>query len=60
MKATQILKPNGSKMKGVSTEQILSQIMKITKDGNLRVANSHWNIFYNPSNNQHYNNPIGA
>lgn len=53
-------KPNGAKMKGVSTQQILSQIMKITKDGTIRVANQSWDIFANPSNNIYYNNPIGA
>lgn len=53
-------KPNGAKMKGVSANQILSQIMKITKDGTLKVANQSWDIFANPSNNIYYNNPIGA
>ena len=53
-------KPNGAKMKGVSTQQILSQIMKITKDGTLRVANQSWDIFANPCNNSNYNQNIGA
>ena len=53
---TTCTKPNGLKMKGVSTKQILSQIMRITKDGTLRVANSHWDIFYSPVNNINYDN----
>ena len=58
--STASVKPNGAKMKGVTTQQILSQIMRITKDGTLRVANSHWDIFASPSNNINYNENIGA
>lgn len=58
--STMGIKPNGAKMKGVSTQQILSQIMKITKDGTLRVANQSWDIFASPSNNSNYNQNIGA
>jgi len=48
-------RPNGTTVPTSSFSDILKQMMKITKGGNLRVANQSWDIYAKPINNTYYN-----
>lgn len=50
--------PNATRVKKQSFQSILETMMKLTKGGNLnlRTANSHWDIFPSPANNNNYSN----
>jgi len=47
---------NGTTVRSSSFSDILKQMMKLTKGGNLRVANQSWDIYAKPINNTNYNN----
>ena len=51
---------NGSKVKDQSFKSILQKMMKITRNGNLKVANQSWDIFKPAINNINYRKHIGA
>lgn len=41
---TNTVKPNATKVQDKSFQNILNEMMKLTSNGNIKVANKHWNI----------------
>lgn len=56
-KTTNTRKANGTTVQSTSFKSILNEMMKLTKGGNIKVANKHWDIYYKQSaNNTTYTN----
>ncbi len=53
------IKSNGSKVQSKSFKSILQKMMNLTRSGNLRVANSSWDI-YSRVNDTNYSNTKGV